>query len=159
MNENMETVKTGENPFEIFAKGARKGLGIVANNLLPYMVLAYVLTDMLNRLGALTVIGHVFGPVMGIFGLPGETAIIILTTWMSSSAAIGLTLSMLGSGVISPQDVTIMMPAYYLLNAQLQYMGRLLGVVGVPAKYWPLLMLASLLNACFAMLIMHWFFV
>lgn len=159
MNNQTGTVKTAANPMDIFAQGARKGLSIVANNLLPYMVMAYVLTDILNRLGAMALISQAFGPVMGIFGLPGTAAIILLTTYLSSSAAIGITLSMLTAGSLSPQDVTIMMPAYYLLNAQVQYLGRLLGVAGVPAKYWPVMVLASTINACCAMLIMHWFFV
>lgn len=159
MNENVQEMKESNNPFDIFARGARKGVGIVANNLMPNMIMAYVLTDILHRLGILAMIGQVFGPVMTVFGLPGEAIIILLTTWLSSSAAIGLTASMVAAGTIAPHDVTIMMPAYFLLNAQVQYMGRLLGVAGVPAKYWPLLMLASAINACCAMLIMHWFFV
>jgi spore maturation protein SpmB len=50
------------------------------------------------------------------------------------------------------------MPAFFLIGAQLQYMGRLLGVADVPKRYWPLLMSASLLNALLAMLVMNWFF-
>jgi len=36
-------------------------------------------------------------------------------------------------------------------------MGRLLGVADVPKKYWPLLMLASIMNACIAMIGMRFF--
>lgn len=157
MNES-EAVKKSGNPFDIFAQGARKGVGIVANNLMPNMIMAYVLTDILHRLGILTMIGNVFGPLMVVFGLPGEAVVVLLTTWLSSSAAIGLSASMAAAGTLTGHDITILMPAYFLLNAQIQYMGRLLGVAGVPAKYWPLLMLASFINACCSMLLMHWFF-
>ena len=106
--------------------------------------------------GSCSSLSEVCGPVMAIFGLPGAAIIVILTTWFSSSSAIGLTASMVAAGTLSPHDVTVMMPAYFLLNAQVQYMGRLLAVAGVPAKYWPLLMLASALNSACAMLIMNW---
>lgn len=41
------------------------------------------------------------------------------------------------------------------MGSQLQYMGRLLGVADVPKKYWPLLMVVSILNAVISMLIMR----
>ena len=156
---NETTQATTNNPCDIFVRGAKKGFNLAVGNLLPNILMAYVLTDILNRIGFLKLASDVFGPLMVIFGLPGEAVIVLLTTWFSSSAAIGLTASMVAAGSLTPQDVTIMMPAYFLLNAQIQYMGRLLGVAGVPARYWPLLMLTSLLNSCCAMLIMHWFVV
>jgi len=36
-------------------------------------------------------------------------------------------------------------------------MGRLLGVADVPKKYWPLLMLVSVINAAIAMFVMRLF--
>lgn len=151
-----DTEKMTSNPCDIFVRGAKKGFNLAVGNLMPNIVMAYVLTDILTRLGVMQFLSEVCGPVMAIFGLPGPAIIILLTTWLSSSSAIGITAGMVAAGTISPHDVTVMMPAYFLLNAQIQYMGRLLGVAGVPARYWPLLMLASLINASCAMLIMNW---
>lgn len=158
---NMEKTVMAEtnNPCDIFVRGATKGFNLVVNNLIPNIVMAYVLTMVLNVLGVFKILSAFCGPVMGIFGLPGDAIIILLTTWLSSSSAIGVTAGMVAAGQITPEHVTIIMPAYFLLNAQIQYMGRLLAVAGVPSKYWPLLMLTSALNACCAMLIMHWFVV
>ncbi len=144
------------NPCDIFVRGAKKGFNLAIGSLMPNILMAYVLTDILTRLGVMAFLSQVCGPVMAVFGLPGEAIIILLTTWLSSSSAIGITAGMVASGSISPHDVTVMMPAYFLLNAQIQYMGRLLGTAGVPARYWPLLMLASVINASCAMLIMNW---
>ncbi len=144
------------NPCDIFVRGAKKGFNLAIGSLMPNILMAYVLTDILTRLGVMAFLSQVCGPVMAVFGLPGEAIIILLTTWLSSSSAIGITAGMVASGAISPHDVTVMMPAYFLLNAQIQYMGRLLGTAGVPARYWPLLMLASVINASCAMLIMNW---
>ena len=66
--------------------------------------------------------------------------------------------NMAANGILDARHVTILMPCFFLLGAQLQYMGRLLGVADVPKRYWPLLMSASLLNALCAMLVMNWFF-
>ena len=96
---------------------------------------------------------------MTVFGLPGEAVTVILTAWLSSSASVGLAANMAANGILDATHITILMPCFFLLGAQLQYMGRLLGVADVPKKYWPLLMSASLLNALCAMLIMNYIFV
>ena len=102
---------------------------------------------------------NMFGPAMTVFGLPGEAVTVILTAWLSSSASVGLAANMAANGILDATHITILMPCFFLLGAQLQYMGRLLGVADVPKKYWPLLMSASLLNALCAMLIMNYIFV
>mgnify|MGYP003591763197 FL=1 len=146
---------TSNNPFDIFVIGARKGFQIAINNLLPNVLMAYVIAEILNILGAMQLIGKLFGPLMGIFGLPGEAVTVLLTTWLSSSAGTGVAVSLLTKGILNGTHASILIPALFLMGAQLQYMGRLLGVADVPKKYWPLLMVASILNACIAMLVMR----
>ncbi|WP_294901242.1 YjiG family protein [Tatumella sp. UBA2305] len=148
-------LNTRANPFDIFVIGARKGFNIDINNLMPNVVMAYVIAEMLNLLGVMQFIGHVFAPVMGIFGLPGEAVTVLLTAWLSSSAGTGVAVSLLTKGTLDPAQITILIPAIFLMGAQLQYMGRLLGVADVPKKYWPLLMLTSIVNAVISMLIMR----
>lgn len=149
---------TTSNPFDIFIIGARKGFNIAINNLVPNILMAYAVAEVLKILGVMKFLGDLFGPLMVVFGLPGEAVTVVLTAWLSSSASVGLAANMAANGILEPRHVTILMPCYFLLGAQLQYMGRLLGVADVPKKYWPLLMSASLLNALCAMLVMHLFF-
>ncbi|MBP2637977.1 MAG: nucleoside recognition domain protein [Firmicutes bacterium] len=148
---------TSNNPFDIFVIGARKGYQIAINNLMPNVLMAYVVAEILNIIGAMQFIGSLFGPLMGIFGLPGEAVTVLLTSWLSSSAGTGIAVSLLSKGVLNGSHATILIPAIFLMGSQLQYMGRLLGVADVPKKYWPLLMAASILNACIAMIIMRFF--
>ena len=148
---------TSNNPFDIFVIGARKGWQIAINNLLPNVLMAYVIAEILNLVGAMQFIGRVFGPMMGVFGLPGEAVTVLLTTWLSSSAGTGVAVSLISKGILNGTHASILIPALFLMGAQLQYMGRLLGVADVPKKYWPLLMVASILNACIAMLVMRFF--
>lgn len=148
-------LKTSANPFDIFVIGARKGFNIAINNLMPNVVMAYVIAEILNLLGIMQMIGHLCAPLMGIFGLPGEAITVLLTAWLSSSAGTGVAVSLLTKGTLAPAQVTILIPAIFLMGAQLQYMGRLLGVADVPKKYWPLLMLTSIVNAVISMLVMR----
>ncbi|MCH9296343.1 spore maturation protein SpmB [Pantoea allii] len=147
--------KVSSNPFDIFVTGARKGFHIAINNLMPNVLMAYVIAEMLNLLGVMQIIGHVCAPLMGLFGLPGEAITVLLTAWLSSSAGTGVAVSLLSKGQLDVGQITILAPAIFLMGSQLQYMGRLLGVADVPKKYWPLLMAVSILNAVIAMLIMR----
>ena len=153
--QNNPQVAPSHNPFDIFVVGARKGFHIAIHNLMPNVVMAYVIAEMLNLLGVMALIGHVFAPVMGLFGLPGEAVTVLLTAWLSSSAGTGVAISLLAKGVLTGHDLTILTPAIFLMGSQLQYMGRLLGVSDVPKKYWPLLMLTSMMNAVISMLVMR----
>ncbi len=154
---NNQKQNTTNNPFDIFVIGARKGWNVAINNLLPNVLMAYVITEILALIGAMKFIGQAFGPVMGLFGLPGEAATVLMTAWLSSSAGTGVAVSLLNQGILNGVHATILLPAIFLMGAQLQYMGRLLGVADVPKKYWPLLMLASILNAAIAMIVMRFF--
>ena len=155
---NNQSKHTTNNPFDIFIIGARKGFNIAVNNLVPNILMAYAVSEVLRILGVMKMVGEIFGPMMFIFGLPGEAVTVLLTAWLSSSASVGLAASMFANGILEPRHITILMPAFFLMGAQLQYMGRLLGVADVPKRYWPLLMSASILNAMLAMLIMNFFF-
>ena len=149
------TNKATNNPFDIFVIGARKGFTVATQNLLPNVLMAYTISQILTILGVMKALGTFFGPAMALFGLPGEAITVLLTAWLSSSAGTGIAVSLLSNGTINGTHATILIPAIFLLGSQIQYMGRLLGVADVPKKYWPLLMLTSILNASIAMIIMN----
>lgn len=148
---------TSNNPFDIFIVGLKKGLNIGLYSLLPNVVMAFVLTYILQLWGVMDFLGRTCGGIMGIFDLPGQAITVLLATWMSCGAGVGVAASLASSGVLNGHDVTILAPALILMASQIQYMGRLLGVADVPKKYWPLLMLNSLLMAFIGMLLMRFF--
>lgn len=147
--------KTSNNPFDIFIGGCRKGLLVCANYLLPNVLMAFVLTYVLNLLGVMDFLGRVCGPVMGIFGLKGECVLVLCATWLSCGAGVGVAASLFTAGTISSTDITILSPALILMASQIQYMGRLLGVADVPKRYWLLLMFTSVFMAGIGMLLMR----
>ncbi len=150
---NMDT--QSKNPFDVFVIGARKGWNIAVNNMIPNVLMAFAIAHILDLLGVLDFMSVIFGPVMGIFGLPGQAVMALLTAWLSLSAGVGMAVSLAGQGLLNGTHLTILLPAMVLMGSQLQYMGRLLAVADVKKKYWPLLMLTSILNAVIAMFIMR----
>ena len=60
--QNKPQTLVSNNPFDIFVVGARKGFHIAIHNLLPNVVMAYVIAEMLNLPGIMGFIGKVFAP-------------------------------------------------------------------------------------------------
>lgn len=147
-------VKNG-NPFDIFIIGLRKGFNVAINNLMPNVLMAFVLAYILELFGVMSFLGKVCGPIMAIFDLPGQAITVLCATWLSCGAGVGVAASLLANGTLNAHDITILSPALLLMASQIQYMGRLLGVADVPKKYWPILMLNSILMATIGMLIMR----
>lgn len=155
MNNNEQATEIKRNPFDIFVDGARKGFHIAIHNLMPNVLMAYTIAEILHILGIMELLGHVFGPIMGLFGIPGEAITVLLTSWLSASAGVGVAASLLGHGTLNATHISILLPACFMMGSQLQYMGRLLGVADVPKKYWPMLMVISVINALISMAIMR----
>jgi spore maturation protein SpmB len=146
--------KPSSNPFDTFIIGARKGFYIAANQLIPNILMAYVIAQILNLLGVIHFFEKCFSPLMSLFGLPDVASTVLLTAWLSTSASIGVILSLLAQNQLTTLDTTILLPAIFLMGSQLQYIGRLLRIANIPRRYWPILMVTSILNALIAMSIM-----
>lgn len=111
---------------DAFVIGARRGLNVALNNIAPNVVMAFVIIHFLKLTGLLDLIGKVFGPVMGIFGLPGQAMAALVSVWLSLGGGVGAAAGLYSSGVINERHITILMPAFMLMGSQLQYMGRIL---------------------------------
>ena len=145
--------------FEAFLDGLRKGWQLGTLSLLPNVIMAFVVIEILNRTGILSLMGTIFGPVMSIFGLPGESVTVLLSAWMSGIGGAGVAASLYAKGILSGTQLTIIAPGIFLMGAQIQYMGRVLGVAGVNPKHYKVLFLISIINAVFAMLTMRYIIV
>ncbi len=142
---------------DVFVDGARKGWNVGVNSILPNVLMAYVLIQVLRVTGLLTIMGNLFGPVMAVFGLPGEAIAVLIGSWLSMGGGVGVTASLYASNTLTAIHVTILLPAIFLMGAQIQYMGRLLGTAGVQSRYYPLLFGICILNAAISMLVMRFF--
>ena len=140
---------------DVFVSGVKRGWGIATGSMLPNVLMAFILIYVLKLTGILDLIGTVCGPVMKIFGLPGEALMVLLAAWLSMGGGVGVASSLFAAGSLSLHDIAVLAPAIYLMGSQVQYIGRLLGVVGTPGKYIPVMVLISIINALLALLVMQ----
>lgn len=142
---------------DVFVEGVRKGWNIAVNSMLPNVLMAFVLIYILNLTGILTLLGKVFAPLMTVFGLPGEAMMVLLASWLSMGGGVGVASSLFAAGTLSLNDIAILAPAMYLMGSQIQYIGRLLGVVGVESRHYVVMILISIINAFLSMAVMALF--
>ena len=140
---------------DVFVSGVKRGWGIATGSMLPNVLMAFILIYVLKLTGILDLIGTVCGPVMKVFGLPGEALMVLLAAWLSMGGGVGVASSLFAAGTLSLHDIAVLAPAIYLMGSQVQYIGRLLGVVGTPGKYIPVMVLISIINALLALLVMQ----
>ncbi len=142
---------------DIFVEGARKGWNVGVNSIVPNVLMAYVLIQVLRVSGVLDILGNIFNPVMAVFGLPGKAVMVLLGSWMSMAGGAGVAASLYAANSLDKTQVTILLPAIFLMGAQVQYMGRCLGTAGVQPRYYPVLFGISIVNAIIAMFVMRMF--
>lgn len=146
-------------PVDIFIDGARKGWGVATNSIVPNVIMAFVMIKILQVTGLLKLLGNFCGPVMAIFGLPGEAVTVLFAAFMSMGGGVGVAAGLFTSKGITAAQVSILMPAIFLMGAQMQYMGRLLGTAEVQKRFYPALFLISIINALLSMLAMRFLLV
>ncbi|MCI8510486.1 MAG: hypothetical protein HFE83_00625 [Lachnospiraceae bacterium] len=105
----MEKTTTKKGFLEIFIGGGKKGLNMWFNNMIPSIIVGAALVTILDELGLVTLIGKILGPVMAIFGLPGEAAAIWATRFMNMGAGILAAVPMFESGVFTMEHTAILL--------------------------------------------------
>ena len=140
---------------DVFVKGAVQGWQIATSSTIPNVLMAFVIIKILQHSGLLALIGQAFGPVMGLFGLPGEAATVLLGGWMSMGGGVGVAVALFDQGVINGTHVAILAPSIFLMGSQVQYMGRCLGVIGIKGKDMLLIMAVPILTAVLSLFVMN----
>jgi spore maturation protein SpmB len=140
---------------DVFVEGARKGWGIWTTSTLPNVLMAFVIIQMLTLSGLLGLIGRLFGPIMAIFGLPGEAFAVLVSAWMSMGGGTGAAAALYTAGSLTGVQVGILLPAIYLMGSQIQFMGRCLGTAEVNTRYYGLMFIVSIVNAFLSMFVMR----
>lgn len=149
----VQVEKKKVNPTTVFVEGATSGLNIGLKSIIPNVLMAYTVIKILNVTGLMDVIGRLLSPVMGVFGLPGQAATVILASFLSMGGGVGAAAGLFEGGVLTGSHLAILSPAMFLAGSLLQYAGRLLAVVEV--KHKGLLFGICFINAAIAMLIMN----
>lgn len=148
------TAPTG-NIMTDFIAGARKGMQNALFNLTPNFVMAFLLIQILQITGLMTLIANILGPFMAIFGLPGQAGVILATGWLSCPGGIAALAAVAGKGTLTGYQVAQLVPMIYLFGGQIQYTGRLLGVMRVKSKYYLIMCLIGFITMIVIGLIMR----
>lgn len=140
---------------DVFVQGALRGWTIGTTSTIPNVVMAFAIIAVLQITGVLDLLAKVCDPVMTLFNLPGVAITVLIGAWMSMAGGVGIAASLYTQGLLDNTHVTILLPAIFLMGAQLQYMGRILGTSGVQGRFYPIFLGISITNAIIAMLIMR----
>jgi len=140
---------------DVFVDGARKGWHIGVSSIIPNVLMAFALIQVLRVTGMLTLVGKIFTPVMAVFGLPGDAIMVLMGSLLSMGGGVGVAASLFTAGNLNQTHVTILLPAIFLMGSLIQYMGRCLGTAGVQSRFYPVLFGICFINAAIAMLFMN----
>ncbi len=78
-----------ENAYNLLLTGGAEGLQLLLT-LVPALVMLLTAVSMLRASGAMEVLGDWLSPVFSFFGIPPETALLVLVRPISGSAALGV---------------------------------------------------------------------
>ena len=83
------TLRRGEDAYGLLLQGGAEGLRILAS-IVPALVLLLTAVHMLKASGAVTLLTGILAPLFHVFGIPPETAMLVLIRPISGSAALAV---------------------------------------------------------------------
>ena len=96
-----------ENAYDILLSGGAEGLRLLIS-IVPSLVLLLTAVTMLRQSGAVEVLSGFLAPVFSFFGIPPETALLVLIRPISGSAALAVGSELMATyGVDSPIGRTV----------------------------------------------------
>lgn len=137
--------------LELFIEGCRDGFSVVVQQIMPAMIFAFVLVYALNSTGLMDIIGRLTAPIMGLWGLPGEASVVLISAFFAKAAGAGTAAALYTSGVLTAQQATILYPAVILMGTLIGHYVRVVMVSGTLSKYHPLLIGICLVDAAISM--------
>lgn len=147
-----KTIKKS-NFLSSFVAGAKNGFNLSFTSMAPNVMFAFALIRILDLTGLTEILGTIFGPIMGIFGLPGVAATVIMAAILSTGGGIGVAAGLATNGQLNSSHAAILLVGIMLLGSLVQYMGRVVGPTGVSTKHYPVLIGVNLFVAFLGMFI------
>ena len=149
----MDIQKIKPSIVEEFVAGAKKGFYIGAEMIAPAMVLAYVLIQFLEITGLMTIVGKAVGPVMAVFGLPGEAVVALVAAFFAKAAGCATAATLYSKGIITAGQATILFPACVTMGTLIGHFVRIVIVSNANKKWHPLLLAVPIVDAVVVMLL------
>ncbi len=93
---SLTALSRGENGYDIMLHGAAEGLELV-RTILPSLIMLLTAVHMLRVSGAVELLSTYTGPLFRLFGIPPETAPLVLIRPISGSAALAVGAELMGT--------------------------------------------------------------
>jgi Uncharacterized membrane protein len=148
-------MNSDKNVIDVFVSGARKGWDIAVTSIVPNVLFAFVLIEIMQVSGFMGFMEWLCTPVMAIFGLPGAAMAVVLAALMSINGGGGVAAALYASGSLEATHVTMMVPMIMLMGAKVQFLGRMLGTAGVQKRFFLPLLGVSILNGILSLFVMR----
>jgi spore maturation protein B len=91
-----------ESAYDLLTEGAAEGLRLL-KSIVPTLVVLMTGVSMLRASGAFDLLGNLLSPVFSLFGIPPETAMLVLIRPISGSAALAVGAELMGTYGVDSQ--------------------------------------------------------
>ena len=148
-----------ENAYDIMMQGAGDGLKLLVS-ILPALILLLTAVYMLRASGAVELLSKVLSPVFDFFGIPPETAMLVLIRPISGSAALAVGAELMAAYGVDSQigrTVAVMLGStettFYTISVYF-------GAAGIRRTRYtvPAALFADLVGFCMASWTVKWLF-
>lgn len=133
----------------------KKGFYIGVEQIVPAMVLGYIIIQFLQLTGLVEIIGMVFTPIMAIFGLPGESVIVLVSAFFAKAAGAATAANLYAAGTITAAQATILLIPSMLMGTLVGHFARIVLVTDTNPKHRGLLLAIPVIVSVVGMLLMR----
>lgn len=137
--------------IEIFMAGAKKGFYIGIEQMIPAVILGYVIVAFLQLSGLLDLLGKIFSPIMSLFGLPGEAIVVLISAFLSKAAGAASAANLYTQGILSAAQCTILVMPCMLMGTLVGHFARIILVADVNEKHRGLMLAVPIIDSVLAM--------
>lgn len=148
------TTKQKKSIVELFMDGCKDGFYIGVEKILPALLMGAFIVQFLKLTGLVDLLGNLCGPVMGIFGLPGESIVVILSAFFSKGAGAATAFSLYSEGMLTAVQCTILIMPCMLMGTLVGHYARIVLVANTNPKHRLILLLVPIIDSILGMFIM-----
>ncbi len=141
--------------IESFMSGCKKGVQVTLNNIMPAMVLGYVIVQFLTLTGLVDVLSVIFGPVMGLFGLPGDAVTVLVAAIFAKASGAAAAASLFYAGTLTGAQATLCIIPCMLMGTLVGHYARCVLVSGVEGKWRGLLLIVPFIDTVIGLVLMR----
>lgn len=143
--------------IESFMTGCKKGVHITLDNIMPAMVLGYVIIQLLTLTGLINFLSAICGPLMQVFGLPGEAIAVFIAAIFAKASGAAAAANLYNKGLLTSAQATLCVVPSMLMGTLVGHYARCVLVSGVENKRRLLLLMLPIVDTVIGLFLMRAF--